>query len=83
MRDHAGNVGGSRLFAWHESRGGPAVAATAPGLGSTAAVLALAAAGNGAGTNVLTANADLLIPGGQQPGMYLGNLTITYVESAP
>jgi hypothetical protein len=32
-------------------------------------VLASAAAGDGAGTNGLTANVDLLIPAGQQPGM--------------
>jgi alpha-tubulin suppressor-like RCC1 family protein len=62
---------------------GPVVTPAAPGLGSTAAVLALAAAGDGMGTNVLTANVDLLIPDGQQPGMYTGSLTITYVESAP
>jgi hypothetical protein len=62
---------------------GPSVAPAAPGLGATAAVLASAAAGNGVGTNVLTANVDLLIPDGQQPGTYTGSLTITYVESAP
>jgi alpha-tubulin suppressor-like RCC1 family protein len=62
---------------------GPAVNPASPGLGTTAAVLAAAAAGDGMGTNVLTANVDLLIPGGQQPGMYTGSLTITYVEAAP
>jgi alpha-tubulin suppressor-like RCC1 family protein len=62
---------------------GPTVAPAAPGLGSSAAVLASAAAGDGAGTDVLTADVSLLIPGGQQPGPYTGGLTITYVESAP
>ena len=61
---------------------GAAVAPAAPGLGGAAAELASAAAGNGAGTNVLTANLHLLIPDGQQPGPYGVSLTITYVESA-
>jgi alpha-tubulin suppressor-like RCC1 family protein len=61
---------------------GPAVAPAAPGLGTTAGVLASAASGSGGGTNVLTANLDLLIPAAQQPGPYAGSLTITYVESA-
>jgi len=62
---------------------GPLVAPAAPGLGTTAAVLASAGAGSGFGTNVLSANLTLLIPALQQAGPYDGTLTITVVESAP
>jgi alpha-tubulin suppressor-like RCC1 family protein len=62
---------------------GRSVAPAAPGLGTTAAVLASAGAGNGLGVNVLSANLTLLIPALQPTGPYDGTLTITVVESAP
>jgi trimeric autotransporter adhesin len=56
---------------------------TGPGLGTTAATLAQATAGNGIGTNVLSANLLLDIPPTAPAGPYAGGLTITYVESGP
>jgi hypothetical protein len=62
---------------------GGTVAPAAPGLGSTAAVLAQAHAGNGLGVNTLSANLTLAIPATQLAGPYAGSLTITYVVSNP
>jgi hypothetical protein len=56
---------------------------TGPGLGSTAAVLAQAHAGNGFGTNVYSANLLLDIPPSALAGPYAGSLTVTYVVSNP
>lgn len=52
-----------------------------PGLGTTAAVLASAAAGHGVGTSVLSANLTLNIPTGSPAGAYSSNLTLTAVQS--
>ena len=62
---------------------GGTVAPASPGLGSTAATLASAEAGDGYGTNVLTASVTLAIPPSAAPGPYSGALTVTYVEAAP
>ncbi len=64
---------------------GPAVApGTSPGgLGDTPAVLAQAAAGSGFGTNTVSADLTLDIPGGTLAGVYAGELTITYLEAGP
>ena len=53
---------------------------TGPGLG-TAAVLALAHAGNGFGTNNINAALLLDIPSSTAPGAYAGTMTITYVTA--
>jgi Bacterial Ig-like domain (group 3) len=60
---------------------GPTVAPAAPGIGTTAGLLAKAAAGQGVGTNVLSANLNLLIPAVQKAGPYTGSLAITYVAT--
>jgi alpha-tubulin suppressor-like RCC1 family protein len=61
---------------------GGTVAPASPGLGSTAATLASAAAGDGYGTNVLSADLTLAIPPAAAPGPYTGTLTVSYVEAA-
>ena len=60
---------------------GGTVTPAAPGLGTTAAVLAQAAAPNGSGTSVLGANLTLAIPATAAAGPYTGSLTITAVTS--
>jgi hypothetical protein len=60
---------------------GGTVAPAAPGLGTTAAVLASATAPNGSGTSVLGANLTLDIPTGQEADTYAGTMTITAVTS--
>lgn len=62
---------------------GPTVTPASPGLGTTAAVLAQAHAGNGAGTSALGANVTLAIPASAKAGPYAGTLTITAVTSLP
>jgi hypothetical protein len=62
---------------------GGAVAPASPGLGSTAATLASAAAGHGLGTSVLGANLNLAIPATALAGPYASSLTVTAVTSAP
>jgi hypothetical protein len=62
---------------------GGTVTPAAPGLGSAAAVLAQAHAGNGVGTSGLGANLTLLIPGGTTAGPYSATLTVTAVTSLP
>ena len=60
---------------------GPTVAPVSPGLGTTAAVLAQAAAPNGTGTSVLGANLLLDIPASAAAGPYAGTMTITAVTA--
>jgi hypothetical protein len=62
---------------------GPTVApGTSPnGLGDAAQVLASATAGNGVGTNTLSATLTLDVPSTTPAGAYTGNLTITYLLS--
>jgi hypothetical protein len=64
---------------------GPVVAPAAPGLGTTAAVLAQEHAGANTGTSSanLSANLSLLIPAAQAAGAYSGTLTLTAVQSLP
>jgi hypothetical protein len=62
--------------------GGP-VSPASPGLGSTAATLASAAAGKGFGSSGLGANLNLAIPGAAPAGPYASALTVTAVTSAP
>lgn len=62
---------------------GGTVTPVSPGLGTTAATLASAAAGCGFGTNVLSASVTLAIPPTAAPGPYSGALTITYIEAGP
>jgi hypothetical protein len=64
---------------------GGVVAPAAPGLGSTAAVLASVHAGinNGFGTTTLGANLNLLIPNPQAAGPYTSGLDITSVSTNP
>jgi hypothetical protein len=62
---------------------GPAVAPAAPGLGSTAAVLASAHAGSGFGTSTLGANLALAIPATAAEGGYTGSLTVSAVTALP
>jgi hypothetical protein len=54
-----------------------------PGLGTTAAVLASAHAGNGVGTCVLGANLTLAIPVMAVAGDYTSSLTVTAVTALP
>jgi hypothetical protein len=54
-----------------------------PGLGDTAAVLASAAAGGGAGTSLLGADLTLAIPATAAPGPYGSTMTITATTSMP
>ena len=65
---------------------GGTVAAGSPGLGTTAAVLALAHAGTGADpsgatSDVLSANLTLDIPPTTTAGAYTGNLLVTYLSA--
>jgi hypothetical protein len=62
---------------------GSTVTPAAPGLGSTAAVLASAAPGGGVGTSSLGANLTLDIPPSAAAGPYLSTLTITAVTTGP
>lgn len=62
---------------------GGTVAPAAPGLGTTAAVLAQAHAGNGNGTSTLGANLTLAIPAAAKAGGYAATLTLTAVTSLP
>ena len=65
---------------------GPTVAPVSPGLGTTAAVLALAHAatpGAGFGTSTLSANLTLDIPPTAKAGPYAGAMTITAVTALP
>jgi hypothetical protein len=60
---------------------GPTVTPAGPGLGTTAGVLAQAAAPNGTGTSVLGANLTLAIPASAAAGPYAGTMTITAVTA--
>jgi hypothetical protein len=62
---------------------GGTVTPAAPGLGTTAAVLAQAHAGNGVGTSALGANLTLVIPAAAKAGPYAATLTVTAVTSLP
>ena len=62
---------------------GPTVAPVSPGLGTTAATLALAAPGCGFGTSVMSANLTLDIPSLVPAGPYGAIMTITAVTSGP
>ncbi|HLK02122.1 MAG TPA: Ig-like domain-containing protein [Streptosporangiaceae bacterium] len=62
---------------------GATVAPASPGLGTTAAVLAQAHAGNGFGTSTLGANLTLAIPPTAAAGAYASTLTLTAVTSLP
>lgn len=62
---------------------GSHVAPVTPGLGSTAATLALAPPGCGVGTNVLSASLTLAIPPAAAAGPYLGSMTITFLTAGP
>jgi hypothetical protein len=62
---------------------GGTVAPASPGLGTTAAVLAQAHAGSGAGTSALGANLTLAIPATALAGPYASSLTLTAVTSLP
>jgi hypothetical protein len=59
------------------------VTAAAPGIGSTAAVLASAAPGGGVGTSALGANLNLIIPASAEAGPYASTLTVTAVTTGP
>jgi ABC-type phosphate transport system substrate-binding protein len=60
---------------------GSAITPAAPGLGTTAAVLASAPAGGGFGTSVVGANLTLAIPPVTKAGDYTGSLTVTVVSA--
>ena len=62
---------------------GPTVTPGSPGLGTTAAVWASAAAGKGFGTSTLGANLTLNIPSGSPAGAYSSALSVSYTTSAP
>src|SRR5579859_2512758 len=62
---------------------GGTVAPGSPGLGTTAAVLAQAHAGNGFGNSVLGANLTLAIPATAPAGAYAATMTLTAVTSLP
>jgi hypothetical protein len=62
---------------------GGTVAPVSPGLGTTAATLASAAANCGFGTNVMSANLTLDIPALQTAGPYASTMTITAVVTGP
>ncbi len=62
---------------------GGAVAPVSPGLGTTAATLALAPPGCGFGTNVLSADVTLAIPATAPAGPYSSTMTITAVTTGP
>jgi hypothetical protein len=62
---------------------GGTVAPVSPGLGTTAATLASAAANCGFGTNVMSANLTLDIPPLTAEGPYVSTMTITAVTTGP
>jgi hypothetical protein len=62
---------------------GHTVAPVSPGLGTTAAALASAAANCGFGTNVMSANLTLDIPLLAAAGPYVSTMTITAVVTGP
>jgi|HubBroStandDraft_1064217.scaffolds.fasta_scaffold87498_2 Bacterial Ig-like domain (group 3) len=62
---------------------GGTVTPASPGLGTTAAVLASAAPGGGAGTSALGANLTLDIPASALAGPYGATLTVTAVTTGP
>jgi hypothetical protein len=62
---------------------GGVVTPAAPGLGTTAAVLAQAHAGTGFGTSNLGASLQLLLPAGTPAGPYTGALTVSAVTALP
>jgi len=62
---------------------GAAVGPGAPGLGTTAAILASAHAGTGFGTCRMDANLTLAIPAAARPGDYASMLTVTAVTAFP
>lgn len=62
---------------------GPAVNPASPGLDTTPAILADAAAGGGYGTSTLAANLTLAIPAAAPAGPYSGSLTVTAVTANP
>ena len=62
---------------------GGTVAPVSPGLGTTAATLASAAANCGFGTNVMSANLTLDIPPVTAEGPYVSTMTITAVTTGP
>ena len=62
---------------------GGTVAPVSPGLGTTAATLASAAANCGFGTNVMSANLTLDIPPLAAAGPYVSTMTITAVVTGP
>jgi hypothetical protein len=62
---------------------GGTVAPASPGLGTTAATLALAPPGCGFGTNVMSANLTLTIPSTSPAGSYSSTMTITAVTTGP
>jgi hypothetical protein len=62
---------------------GGTVAPGSPGLGTTPAILASAAAGNGLGTSVLGGNLTLDIPALAEAGPYVSTLTVTLVTTGP
>ncbi|MBO0836307.1 MAG: Ig-like domain repeat protein [Actinobacteria bacterium] len=72
------------FFTGGATAGPPVLPGTSPGgLGDTPHLLASAPAGQGLGTNVLTAALNLDIPAGTTAGPYTSDLTITYLESGP
>jgi hypothetical protein len=62
---------------------GPTVTGAAPGIGTTAAVLASAVPGGGVGTSALGANLNLIIPASTEAGPYASTLTVTAVTTGP
>jgi phosphate ABC transporter phosphate-binding protein len=62
---------------------GPVIAPAAPGLGTTAAVLASASVGTGFGTSTLGANLTLAIPPLAPSGAYSSVLTLTAEPAGP
>jgi hypothetical protein len=62
---------------------GGTIAPAAPGLGTTAALLAAAHAGSGYGTSILGADLTLAIPAAARAGDYTGSLTLTAVTELP
>ena len=78
-----GSLAGNAVLGATVAPSGANTGSTGPGLGTTAAVLAQAHAGNGFGTNVLSANLLLDIPSAALAGPYAGNLTVTFVVSNP
>jgi phosphate ABC transporter phosphate-binding protein len=62
---------------------GPPVAPATPGLGTIAAILAIASAGGGVGTSTLGADLMLAIPPATPSGAYAGVLTLTANPTGP